>query len=230
MALGATALGGGGGTRGADLMPGRRASGSRRPAAFVAALVVALAAAGGAWALRAGNPPGPAPAPASELPLPSAYWEPSVSLELVDGPEGAAHVEAWAKGQPAALELHVLFELYSSWCPRCKKFRPHYNKIARVFNPRGSGERAGVLVAHMACDKEKAACKRLGAEGYPHLAWTTPEKVNALRGPPLLPSLAPIELGLSAHPSPAPSTLDAERGATATADIFFGGASVGGAA
>lgn len=165
-------------------MPGRRASGSRRPAAFAAALVAALAVAGGAWAFRTWSPPGSAPEPASKLPLPSAYWEPSVSLELVGGPEGAGRVEAWAKGQPAALDLHVLFEMYSSWCPRCKKFRSHYNKLARVFNPGGSGERAGVLVAHMACDQERPTCKRLEAVGYPYLVWTTPEKVNAPARPP----------------------------------------------
>ena len=124
-------------------------------------------------------PAPPAPSSKKELPLPSVYWEPSVSLELVDGPEGAPRVEAWTAGQPAGLELLVVFEMYSSWCPRCKKFRPHYDKIARVFNPGGSGEKAGVLVAHMSCDKDKVPCKRLGTMGFPALLWTTLKKVRS---------------------------------------------------
>ena len=188
-------------------MAGRRAGRARGTAAAAAAVVtVALAVVAGGAALRLGW--GAAAPTKHELPLPSAYWEPAVSMGLKSGPEGAALVEAWVAEQPAGRELHVLFEMYSSWCPRCKKFRPQYNMLARVFNPGGSGEKAGVLVAHMACDQERAACRRLGAEGYPGVVWTTPAKV---RTPP--PPASP--------PPPPRFQLRATRARAAVADAEY---------
>lgn len=120
-------------------------------------------------------------------------------MGLKAGPDGAALVEEWAAKQPAGQELHVLFEMYSSWCPRCKKFRPEYNRLARAFNPGGSGAKAGLLVAHMACDSERAACKRMGAVGFPALLWTTPAKVRTPFAPPAPPA-APSPLPPRFHP------------------------------
>lgn len=194
--------GGPGGGSGGGRMAGRGgpqgAGGTRRIAAASAVVAIVLAVAAGGTAFRFGGKG--AAANSHELPLPSAYWEPSVSMDLKAGPDGAALVEKWVAEQPAGRELHVLLEMYSSWCPRCKKFRPQYNMIARVFNPGGSGAKAGLLVAHMACDGDRAACKRMGAEGFPNLVWTTPAKVST----PFVPPPPPSSPFASAPPFPPP--------------------------
>ena len=97
------------------------------------------------------------------------------------GEEGAAPLRAWWEGQggAGAGKLRVLVEGYAPWCPHCQRFRPEYEKVAKMFNEAGGmGAGSGVLVAHVDCTKHHSACTRLGVEYFPAMFWCPPEALD----------------------------------------------------
>ncbi|CAL8464340.1 g3875 [Coccomyxa elongata] len=67
----------------------------------------------------------------------------------------------------------VLMEFYASWCPACKHFQPHYEKVSAFFygSPRPKPE---VYVARVDCATEAALCSRFSVGHYPTLRFGKP--------------------------------------------------------
>ncbi|EIE18688.1 hypothetical protein COCSUDRAFT_49169 [Coccomyxa subellipsoidea C-169] len=67
----------------------------------------------------------------------------------------------------------VLMEFYASWCPACKHFQPHYEKVSAYFygSPRPKPE---VYVARVDCATEAALCSRFSVGHYPTMKFGKP--------------------------------------------------------
>eukprot|EP01087_Luapelamoeba_hula_P007562 TRINITY_DN1848_c0_g1_i2.p1 TRINITY_DN1848_c0_g1~~TRINITY_DN1848_c0_g1_i2.p1 ORF type:complete len:673 (-),score=113.50 TRINITY_DN1848_c0_g1_i2:50-2068(-) len=60
-------------------------------------------------------------------------------------------------------DSYMLVDFYASWCPHCKAFAPHYEKLAESFN----AHETPIWAARINCVRQSALCRRLGIVGYP---------------------------------------------------------------
>jgi len=75
----------------------------------------------------------------------------------------------------------VLLELYASWCPHCRAFKPTYDKIGAFFNgvPAPSGPR--IVVARVDCaetDNNAKVCNSFKIRGYPTIVFGSPTVIR----------------------------------------------------
>ncbi|KAG6545684.1 hypothetical protein Mapa_012869 [Marchantia paleacea] len=70
----------------------------------------------------------------------------------------------------------ALVEFYNRWCPACQKFKPHYEKVARLFNGPDAAYSDVVLLAKVDCADEinQKLCHRFSVLRLPTLLWGKP--------------------------------------------------------
>nr|PNR34183.1 hypothetical protein PHYPA_024000 [Physcomitrium patens] len=71
---------------------------------------------------------------------------------------------------------YALVEFFASWLPECQQFKPHYERVACLFNdPTGIHEgEVYVTMVNCALESNKGLCERFDIQSYPTLYWGPP--------------------------------------------------------
>ncbi|KAL3678384.1 hypothetical protein R1sor_021340 [Riccia sorocarpa] len=70
----------------------------------------------------------------------------------------------------------ALVEFYNRWCPACQKFKPQFEKVAKLFNGPDAPYPGVVLLAKVDCADEinTKLCRRFAIARWPTLLWGKP--------------------------------------------------------
>ncbi|KAL2938381.1 Sulfhydryl oxidase 2 [Bienertia sinuspersici] len=71
-----------------------------------------------------------------------------------------------------------IVEFFAHWCPACRNYKPHYEKVARIFNGPDAAHPGILLMARVDCALKINAklCDRFTVDRYPMLLWSKPGK------------------------------------------------------
>lgn len=72
----------------------------------------------------------------------------------------------------------AIVEFFAHWCPACRNYKPHYEKVARLFNGPDAVHPGIVLMARVDCASKinSKLCDRFSVSHYPMLFWGPPSK------------------------------------------------------
>lgn len=72
----------------------------------------------------------------------------------------------------------AVVEFFAHWCPACRNYKPHYEKVARLFNGPDAVHPGMVLMTRVDCAKKinSKLCDRFYVGHYPMLFWGSPSK------------------------------------------------------
>ncbi|KAM0904496.1 hypothetical protein ACQ4PT_017960 [Festuca glaucescens] len=78
----------------------------------------------------------------------------------------------------AVREPFVVVEFFAHWCPACRNYKPHYEKVAKLFNGQDAAHPGRVLMARVDCALKANIdlCSRFSVDHYPFLLWGPPTK------------------------------------------------------
>ncbi|XP_057542776.1 sulfhydryl oxidase 2 isoform X2 [Amaranthus tricolor] len=70
----------------------------------------------------------------------------------------------------------ALVEFFAHWCPACRNYKPHYEKVARIFNGPNASHPGIILMARVDCALKinSKLCDRFSVDRYPMLFWSKP--------------------------------------------------------
>jgi thiol oxidase len=73
----------------------------------------------------------------------------------------------------------ALVEFYAHWCGACKHFKPHYERVAKLFNGPNAAHAGEVYLARVDCANNinQDLCTRFGVQYYPTLLWAAPPTI-----------------------------------------------------
>ncbi|GBG93073.1 hypothetical protein CBR_g58692 [Chara braunii] len=83
----------------------------------------------------------------------------SATLELTEATFNSTLLNAGAQ--------YALVEFFASWCPACRRFKPEYDRVAKLFNPPSAVYPGQIVVGAVDCAKEAGLCKRFLIKMYP---------------------------------------------------------------
>lgn len=98
--------------------------------------------------------------------------KPSISSDLPD-----AAVDLNATNFDAVLRLtpapHAIVEFFANWCPACRNYKPHYEKVARLFSGADAAHPGILLMARVDCALRinTKLCDKFSVSRYPMLLW-----------------------------------------------------------
>ncbi|KAJ6822355.1 sulfhydryl oxidase 1-like [Iris pallida] len=80
----------------------------------------------------------------------------------------------------------AIVEFFAHWCPACRNYKLHYEKVARLFNGPGAVHPGIIVMTRVDCaDKTNTdLCDRFSVSRYPMLLWGPPIKFAAGRWDP----------------------------------------------
>ncbi|KAL2324188.1 hypothetical protein Fmac_023246 [Flemingia macrophylla] len=95
---------------------------------------------------------------------------PDYALEL-----NATNFDAVLKDSPAT---YAVVEFFANWCPACRNYKPHYEKVARLFNGPDAVHPGIILMTRVDCASKinTKLCDKFSVGHYPMLFWGTPSK------------------------------------------------------
>ncbi|KAJ9140840.1 hypothetical protein P3X46_031437 [Hevea brasiliensis] len=72
----------------------------------------------------------------------------------------------------------AIVEFFARWCPACRNYKPHYEKVARLFNGPDAVHPGIVLMTRVDCALKinNELCDRFSVTHYPMLFWGPPAK------------------------------------------------------
>ncbi|XP_057835846.2 sulfhydryl oxidase 1 isoform X1 [Cryptomeria japonica] len=72
----------------------------------------------------------------------------------------------------------TIVEFFAHWCPACRNYKPHYEKVARLFNGPNSAHPGIVFMTKVDCALKvnTKLCDRFSVSHYPLLLWGPPSK------------------------------------------------------
>ncbi|KAJ0985732.1 hypothetical protein J5N97_004088 [Dioscorea zingiberensis] len=72
----------------------------------------------------------------------------------------------------------AIVEFFAHWCPACRNYKPHYEKVARLFNGPEAVHPGIMLMARVDCALKMNTnlCDRFSVSHYPMLLWGPPIK------------------------------------------------------
>ncbi|WOK93034.1 sulfhydryl oxidase 2-like isoform X2 [Canna indica] len=75
----------------------------------------------------------------------------------------------------------AIVEFFAHWCPACRNYKPHYEKVARLFNGPDAVHPGIVLMVRVDCAMKinMKLCNRFSVGYYPMLLWGPPIKFVA---------------------------------------------------
>lgn len=91
----------------------------------------------------------------------------------------ATNFDAVLKDTPAT---YSIVEFFAHWCPACRNYKPHYEKVARLFNGPDAVHPGIILMTRVDCALKvnNKLCDRFSVSHYPMLFWAPPAKfINA---------------------------------------------------
>ncbi|RDX85127.1 Sulfhydryl oxidase 2, partial [Mucuna pruriens] len=100
----------------------------------------------------------------------SAGVHPDYAVEL-----NATNFDAVLKDTPATF---AVVEFFAHWCPACRNYKPHYEKVARLFNGPDAVHPGIVLLTRVDCASKinTKLCDKFSVGHYPMLFWGSPSK------------------------------------------------------
>nr|XP_043620545.1 sulfhydryl oxidase 2-like [Erigeron canadensis] len=87
----------------------------------------------------------------------------------------ATNFDSVLKETPAS---YVIVEFYAHWCPACNNFKPHYEKVAKLFNGADAVHPGVLLMTRVHCANKinTKLCIKFSISHYPMLLWGPPSK------------------------------------------------------
>ncbi|KAL5553372.1 hypothetical protein UlMin_040773 [Ulmus minor] len=72
----------------------------------------------------------------------------------------------------------AVVEFFAHWCPACRNYKPHYEKVARLFNGPDAVHPGIILVTRVDCASKinTKLCDKFSVSHYPMLFWGPPSK------------------------------------------------------
>ncbi|GAB2220211.1 hypothetical protein Droror1_Dr00007854 [Drosera rotundifolia] len=72
----------------------------------------------------------------------------------------------------------AVVEFFAHWCPACRNYKPHYEKVARLFNGPDASHPGIILMARVDCALKinSKLCDRFSVGHFPMLLWGPPSK------------------------------------------------------
>ncbi|GKV42939.1 hypothetical protein SLEP1_g50291 [Rubroshorea leprosula] len=73
---------------------------------------------------------------------------------------------------------YAILEFFAHWCPACRNYKPHYEKVARLFNGPDAVHPGIILMTRVDCALKinTKLCDRFSVSHYPMLFWGAPTK------------------------------------------------------
>uniref|UniRef100_A0A7N0UBD8 Sulfhydryl oxidase n=1 Tax=Kalanchoe fedtschenkoi TaxID=63787 RepID=A0A7N0UBD8_KALFE len=90
----------------------------------------------------------------------------------------ATNFDSVLKETPASF---AIVEFFAHWCPACRNYKPHFEKVARVFNGPAAAHPGMVLMARVDCALKinSKLCDNFSVTHYPMLLWGPPSKFGS---------------------------------------------------
>ncbi|KAE9450951.1 hypothetical protein C3L33_17136, partial [Rhododendron williamsianum] len=87
----------------------------------------------------------------------------------------ATNFDAVLRDTPAT---YAIVEFFAHWCPACRNYKPHYEKVARLFNGPEAVHPGIILMTRVDCASKinTELCDRFSVGHYPMLFWGAPPK------------------------------------------------------
>ncbi|XP_028119624.1 sulfhydryl oxidase 2-like isoform X2 [Camellia sinensis] len=76
---------------------------------------------------------------------------------------------------------HAIVQFSANWCPACRMYKPHYEKVVRLFNGPEAVHPGIILMTRVDCALKvnKELCERFSVVHYPMLLWGPSSKFVA---------------------------------------------------
>ncbi|XP_016484871.1 sulfhydryl oxidase 2 isoform X2 [Nicotiana tabacum] len=96
--------------------------------------------------------------------------KPDFGVEL-----NATNFDTVLKDTPAP---YAIVEFFAHWCPACRNYKPHYEKVARLFNGADASHPGIILMTRVDCALtiNSNLCDKFSVKHYPMLLWGPPKK------------------------------------------------------
>ncbi|OWM70339.1 hypothetical protein CDL15_Pgr004476 [Punica granatum] len=87
----------------------------------------------------------------------------------------ATNFDAVLRDTPA---MFSVVEFFAHWCPACRNYKPHYEKVARLFNGPDAVHPGIIVMTRVDCALKinNKLCDRFSVSHYPMLFWGHPSK------------------------------------------------------
>lgn len=87
----------------------------------------------------------------------------------------ATNFDAVLKDTPATF---AVVEFFANWCPACRNYKPHYEKVAKLFNGPDAVHPGIILLTRVDCASKinTKLCDKFSVGHYPMLFWGPPPK------------------------------------------------------
>ncbi|OMO88094.1 Thioredoxin-like protein [Corchorus olitorius] len=78
----------------------------------------------------------------------------------------------------------AIVEFYAQWCPACRNYKPHYEKVARLFNGPDAVNPGIILMTRIDCALKinTKLCDKFSVSHYPMLFWGPTEEFVSATG------------------------------------------------
>ncbi|XP_062232074.1 sulfhydryl oxidase 1-like isoform X2 [Phragmites australis] len=95
----------------------------------------------------------------------------------------ATNFGAFLKASP---ESFAVVEFFAHWCPACRNYKPHYEKVAKLFNAPDAAHPGIIVMARVDCASKVNTdlCSRFSVDHYPFLLWGPPTKFASAQWKP----------------------------------------------
>ncbi|XP_016685674.2 sulfhydryl oxidase 2 isoform X1 [Gossypium hirsutum] len=89
----------------------------------------------------------------------------------------ATNFDGVLKDTPAT---YAIVEFFAHWCPACRNYKPHYEKVARLFNGPDAVHPGIILMTRVDCALKinTGLCDKFSVSHYPMLFWGPPTKFS----------------------------------------------------
>ncbi|CAD6332932.1 unnamed protein product [Miscanthus lutarioriparius] len=95
----------------------------------------------------------------------------------------ASNFTAFLQASP---ESFAVVEFFAHWCPACRNYKPHYEKVAKLFNGPDAAHPGTIVMARVDCASKVNVelCNKFSVDHYPYLVWGPPTKFNLVQWKP----------------------------------------------
>ncbi|KAK3134899.1 hypothetical protein QOZ80_5BG0412160 [Eleusine coracana subsp. coracana] len=95
----------------------------------------------------------------------------------------ATNFDAFLKASP---ESFAVVEFFAHWCPACRNYKPHYEKVAKLFNGPDAAHPGIIVMTRVDCALKVNTdlCSRFSVDHYPFLVWGPPTKFASAKWKP----------------------------------------------
>ncbi|KAK9750367.1 hypothetical protein RND81_02G191400 [Saponaria officinalis] len=77
----------------------------------------------------------------------------------------------------------AIVEFFAHWCPACRNYKPHYEKVAKIFNGPNAAHPGLIMMARVDCASKinTKLCDRFSVDHYPMLFWGKPRNFVSVK-------------------------------------------------